>query len=171
MFSVFLHGLNIASWCRFKYITVKTSSVWPAKCGGLSVRAEFEACLLVGANEQSDKSQFPDNQLFPFMATMAFFSTDKLKRRKIVVDQSSTNSQSPDVQARLNRIEENYDALDSILAELESKIQADERLKAIDDANVDFEGTFGIKKKRKWKTPKPKSKSRKRKSAGPNKPR
>ncbi len=102
---------------------------------------------------------------------MAFFSADKLKRRKIEVEHSSATSKSPEVEQRLNRIQENYRQLDSILAELESKIQGDERLKAIDDANVDFEGTFGIKKKRKWRTPKPKSKSRRRKSEGPNKPR
>jgi len=47
------------------------------------------------------------------------------------------------VQERLDRIRENYDQLNSILAELESQFDSDERLKAIDDANVDFEITFG----------------------------
>lgn len=102
---------------------------------------------------------------------MAFFSPGKLKARKIEVDHSALSSDSPEMKKRLSRIQENYLELDSILADLEAKIQADERLKAIDDKNVDFEGTFGIKKKRKWRAPKPKSKTRKRKSTGPNKPR
>ena len=45
------------------------------------------------------------------------------------------------MQERLDRIRENYDQLNSILAELESQFDSDERLKAIDDANVDFEIT------------------------------
>ena len=101
---------------------------------------------------------------------MAFFTPNKLKRQKIDVDESGISCNSPEVQKRLNRIEENYLELNTILAELETKIQSDERLKAIDDANVDFEQTFGIKKKRKWKTAKKKTKPR-RSSANPKKPR
>ena len=104
---------------------------------------------------------------------MAFFSPEKLKQRRIEIDESSVSSDSPDVQKRLERIEENYQQLDDILADLESKIKQDERLKAIDDTSVDFEATYGIKKKRKWRPAKPKSKSKRRRTASvdPKKPR
>lgn len=108
---------------------------------------------------------------------MTFFSPDKLKPRKIVADHSSASCDSPQVKMRLDRIDENYRQVDSILAELELKIAGDERLKAIDDANVDFEQTYGIKKKRKWRSAKPKAKSkaksrrRSTSSADPKKPR
>jgi hypothetical protein len=61
--------------------------------------------------------------------------------------------------------------LDCILADLESKIATDDRLKAIDDADVDFELMYGVKKKRKWRVAKPKPKSRLSASAVPKKPR
>jgi len=97
---------------------------------------------------------------------MAFFSPEKLKRKKIEVDDSAINSLSPEVQKRLDRIEGNYKQLDEILAELESKMASDDRLKAIDQASPeDFEATFGVKKKRKWRAPKPKSKRRRSKKA------
>ena len=97
---------------------------------------------------------------------MAFFSPEKLKRKKIEVDNSAINSLSPKVHKRLERIEVNYQQLDQILAELELKMASDERLQAIDQSNAeDFEATFGVKRKRKWRTPKPKSKRRKSKKA------
>ncbi len=104
---------------------------------------------------------------------MTFFSPEKLKRRRIEIDESSVCSKSADVQKRLNRIEANYKELDDILVDLEARIKADERLNAIDDANVDFEATFGVKKKRKWNPAKPKSKTKRRRtaSADPKKPR
>jgi len=104
---------------------------------------------------------------------MTFFEPDKLKRRKIEIDRSVICSDSPEVQKRLDRIDENYQQLDAILIELELKIQSDERLKAIDDENVDFEQTFGVKKKRKWRPAKSKTKSKRRASgsADPKKPR
>lgn len=102
---------------------------------------------------------------------MAFFSPGKLKPRKIEVDQSAISCDSPEVQKRLDRIESNYEQLDTILANLEAKMASDERLKAIDESSAaDFEQTFGVKRKRKWK-PAKKSRTRKRRSAGPNKPR
>ncbi len=104
---------------------------------------------------------------------MTFFSPEKLKQRRIEIDTTQVSSNSPEVQRRLDRIQENYQQLDEILSEMESKIAGDERLKAIDDANVDFEATFGIKKKRKWRPAKPKAKSKRRttKSVDPRKPR
>ena len=75
------------------------------------------------------------------------------------------------MQKRLTRIENNYEQLDTILADLEARMASDERLKAIDESNAEeFEQTFGVKRKRKWK-PAKKTRSRKRRSAGPNKPR
>ena len=104
---------------------------------------------------------------------MTFFSADKPKPRRIEIDSSRIGSNSPEVQKRLDRIRDHYDQLESILAGLESKIESDERLKAIDDANVDFEMTFGVKKKRKWRAAKPKSNSKTRSTASskPKKPR
>ena len=91
---------------------------------------------------------------------MTFFSANKPKPRRIEIDSSRIGSNNPDVQERLDRIGDHYDELELILAEMESKIKSDDRLNAIDDANVDFELTFGIKKKRKWRATKPKSKSK-----------
>jgi hypothetical protein len=104
---------------------------------------------------------------------MTFFKPEKLKSRKIEIDRSVICSDSPAVQQRLDRIQENYRQLDVILVELELKIQADERLKAIDAAYVDFELTNGIKKKRKWRPAQPKAGSKKRLpgSTNPKKPR
>lgn len=104
---------------------------------------------------------------------MTFFSADKPKPRRIEIDAARIGSNDPSVQKRLDRIRENYDQLNTILAELETRFDSDERLKAIDDANIDFEKTFGVKKKRKWRTPKQKSGLRPRSSASvsPKKPR
>ena len=100
---------------------------------------------------------------------MAFFSPEKLKRKSIEIDHSEISSSSPEVQKRLDRIEGNYQQLDEILAELESKMAADDRLQAIDQSSAeDFEATFGVKRKRKWRTPKPKSKRRKSKKGAAN---
>jgi uncharacterized protein YpiB (UPF0302 family) len=112
------------------------------------------------------------NQILEFY--MAFFSPEKLKHRDIVVDEMQVSSDSPEVQKRLERIEQNYQELDSILSDLETKMSSDERLKAIDEATAEgFEETFGVKRKRKWRSPKPKkkSRSRSRSSADPRKPR
>lgn len=103
---------------------------------------------------------------------MTFFSAKKLKPRKIKVDADRINSKSPEVQQRLDRIQDNYQQLDSILAELEAKIQNDERLKAMDDAYVEFESADGGKRKRKWrsgKPPRPTRGSRSRVSSTPPK--
>lgn len=94
---------------------------------------------------------------------MAFFSPKKLERRMIEVDASTSTSESPEMQKRLARIEQNYDRLNDVLTDLESKISADERLQAMDDTNVDFEAEFGIKPKRKWRSPAKKT-PKKRKS-------
>lgn len=104
---------------------------------------------------------------------MAFHSAEKLRPRKIEIDLSSSTCDSPDIQQRLDRIEANYDQLDTVLVDIETKIALDERLAALDDGDVDFEAEFGIKPKRKWRSPKPKSKKKRRsaESADPRKPR
>ena len=110
----------------------------------------------------------------PFLL-MTFFSAEKLKPRRIEIDSSRIGSNCPEVQKRLDRIQENYEQLESILAEMESKIERDERLKAIDDAEIDFETLYGVKKKRKWRSAKPKAKSKSKRqtsaSTDPQKPR
>jgi hypothetical protein len=104
---------------------------------------------------------------------MTFFSADKLKPRRIDIDANAIGSKNPEVQKRLDRIQENYKQLDLILAELEARIACDERLKSTDDARVNFETTLVVKKKRKWRAGKPKSKSKSRSSIStdPRKPR
>lgn len=104
---------------------------------------------------------------------MTFFKPEKLRRRKIEIDRAVVCSDSPEVRQRLERIRENYQQLDVILAELETKIQSDERLKAIDAAHVDVTPQDGGKKKRKWRPGKsrPRPKSVAPKSANPRKPR
>ena len=93
-----------------------------------------------------------------------FFNPEKLERKIIEVDNSAMTSLSPEVKKRLDRIEGNYQQLDEILAELESKMAADDRLQAIEETSPeDFEATFGVKKKRKWRTPKPKTRKRRKK--------
>lgn len=106
----------------------------------------------------------------PTGRSMAFFSPKKLERRMIEVDASTSTSDSPEMQKRLARIEQNYDRLDDVLTDLESKISADERLQAMDDTNVDFEAEFGIKPKRKWRSPaikKPKKRKSTKRSSTP----
>ena len=108
---------------------------------------------------------------------MTFFSREKLKRKKIEVDHSQISCDSKEVQTRLARIENNYEQLDSILADLEAKMASDDRLRAIDESNADdFEQTFGIRRKRKWRPAKAKKKKSKKASAkspssNPRKPR
>lgn len=106
---------------------------------------------------------------------MTFFSDRQLKPRRIVVDTTRINSTSPEVQKRLDRIQDNYHQLDLILAQVEAKIQADERLKAMnDDAQPDGEAELIVKKKRKWRARKPRTAklaSGRTRSSSPKKPR
>ena len=104
---------------------------------------------------------------------MTFFTPENLRHHRIEIDRSAISSDSPEVQIRLDRIRENYLQLEAILDELELKIESDERLKAIDDENVDFEQTFGVKKKRKWRPAKLKAKPKRSspRSVNPKKPR
>ena len=102
---------------------------------------------------------------------MAFHSAEKLRARRIEIDQSTSTCISPEIQERLDRIEANYDQLDSVLVDIESKLALDERLVALEDGDVDFEAEFGIKPKRKWRPSKSKKKQRSAKSANPRKPR
>jgi hypothetical protein len=137
-------------------------------------QAELEACLFYHGYQQSILTPLPKtDKPSRYAIQMTFFTPDKLRRRKIEIDRSVIHSDSPEVQKRLDRIQENYQQLNAILIDLESKIQSDERLKAIDDENVDFEQTFGVKKKRKWRPANPKAKSKRRsaRSSNPKKPR
>ncbi len=95
---------------------------------------------------------------------MTFFKEKKLRPRKIVLDENAISSGSPQVQQRLDRIHENYQQLDSILAEVEAKIQTDERLSAIDQSIRDVETA---RKKKKWRNRKTAQKGR----TNPRKPR
>ena len=100
---------------------------------------------------------------------MTFFDENKLQPRKIEIDSNAISCDSPEVTKRLDRITDNYQQLDLILADVESKIQGDERLRAIDQSIKDVEAEEK-KKKRKWRPSKASGKSR-RKSANPKKPR
>ena len=84
---------------------------------------------------------------------MAFFSAEKLRPRRIEIDDSAITCDSPDVQKRLSRIDANYQRLDSMLADIEDTISGDQRLSEINASikTVDLRK----KKKRKWRPNKP----------------
>ncbi len=106
---------------------------------------------------------------------MSFFGKD-IDPKKIEIDSSTLTSDSDEVRSRLERIGANYQKLSEILVDLETRIEKDDRLRAInetiDEASLEpAEG--GLKRKKKWR-PKNATKTRagsRRKSAGPNKPR
>ena len=81
---------------------------------------------------------------------MAFFTADKLKRRRITIDPSAVSAQSPEVQNRLQRIDENYQAFDELFADIVETIDNDDRLREF-NANlraVDLQP----KKKKRWRS-------------------
>lgn len=84
---------------------------------------------------------------------MAFFPAEKLKQRRIEIDLSSKTCDSPDVRKRLDRIDANYQQLDTMLADIEDTISGDQRLSEINASikTVDIRK----KKKRKWRPNKP----------------
>ena len=84
---------------------------------------------------------------------MPFFSDEKLKRRSIEIDLSELTSDSPEVQKRLNRIDANYQQLDSMLTDIEATISSDQRLSEINASIKTVEKA--AKKKRKWRPNKP----------------
>lgn len=59
---------------------------------------------------------------------MKFFGKD-ISIGKLEIDADSTCADSPAMAKRLDRISTNYEKLDAVLTELETKIAADERLK------------------------------------------
>lgn len=75
-------------------------------------------------------------------------------------------SPNPQLQRRMDRIAEHYRQLDSILHEIEEKIQTDERLKAIDETIQEVELRIDGRKRR-WRPRRAKSKT----SGAPRKPR
>ena len=60
---------------------------------------------------------------------MTFFGKT-LKSKRIEIDTTSLNSDSPELQKRLDRIEGNYAKLDDILTNLEARFELDDRLAA-----------------------------------------
>jgi hypothetical protein len=81
---------------------------------------------------------------------MAFFTAEKLKRRQIKIDASTVSAESPEVQSRLQRIDDNYQAFDELFADIEKTIENDDRLREF-NANlraVDLKP----KKKRRWRS-------------------
>lgn len=103
---------------------------------------------------------------------MAFFPPEKLRPQQIEIDESTESCDSPEIRRRLDRIEKNYQQLNEVLIDIESKLSTDERLVALDNDDVDFESEFGIRPKRKWRSAKTKpKKSQKSTSSHPRKPR
>ncbi|MEL7498806.1 MAG: hypothetical protein AAFN77_14455 [Planctomycetota bacterium] len=98
---------------------------------------------------------------------MAFFSPEKLSSKRIEIDSTTQSSDSPEIQKRLARIEANYDQLENVLVDLETRIAADERLQAMDSVDVDFEAEFGVKPKRKWRSASSKKKSTRKRAKSP----
>ncbi len=58
---------------------------------------------------------------------MAFFGKS-LAARKIEIKTGGQNSDCPEIQKRLDRIESNYTKLDEILNQLESRFELDDRV-------------------------------------------
>ena len=81
---------------------------------------------------------------------MAFFTADKLKRRRIKIDPSAVSAQSPKVQDRLQRIDDNYQAFDELFADIQTTIENDERLREFNSnlRAVDLQP----KKKKRWRS-------------------
>jgi len=84
---------------------------------------------------------------------MPFFSAEKLKQRPIEIDRNEITCDSPDVLKRLNRIDANYQQLDSMLTDIEDTISSDQRLSEI-NASIKT-ADIAKKKKRKWRPNKP----------------
>ena len=139
----------------------------------LRITAIFRAfCLPSDPPQRQYKAlQFPFDDSLTQSQRMAFHSVENLRPRTIDIDLSSSTCDSPEIQQRLDRIQANYDQLDTALVDIENKLALDERLAALDDDNVDFESEFGIKPKRKWRSPKANRKRRPTRSANPRKPR
>lgn len=81
---------------------------------------------------------------------MAFFTADKLKRRQIKIDPSAVSAQSPEVQNRLQRIDDNYQAFDELFADIQTTIENDERLREF-NANLRA-ADLKPKKKKRWRS-------------------
>ncbi len=106
-----------------------------------------------------------ENQGFAFQELvyiMTLFDSTHSRSTKIESDPLAVSSSSASVQKRMDRIAENYQQLDLLLAEVEAKIQRDERLNAIDQSLGDVELAASTRKKN-WRPSK--------KSAAPKKPR
>jgi hypothetical protein len=86
---------------------------------------------------------------------MAFFSENKLRRFHIEIDDSALKSDSPEVQKRLDRIEENYEKLDEVLAGVEDLFQNDTSFMNLFPEGSEPDFDLPKKKKRKWRPRKP----------------
>ena len=86
---------------------------------------------------------------------MAFFSNKKLRRIRIEIDESELKSDSPEIQSRLNRIEENYGKLDEVLSGLEDRFENDESFLSLFPGGEEPVFDLPKKKKRKWRPRKP----------------
>ena len=89
------------------------------------------------------------------MMGMAFFTQKKLRRIRIENDDSALKSDSPEVQHRLERIEENYGKLDEVLTGLEDRFQNDEAFLSLFPEGEEPIFDLPKKKKRKWRPRKP----------------
>lgn len=97
---------------------------------------------------------------------MTFFKTPHQSTNRIEIDLRAVSADSPEVTRRMDRIVENYQRLDAMLAEVETKIQGDDRLREINDSIQEIELKIDGRK-RKWRSRKKSPKT----SARPKKPR
>ena len=81
---------------------------------------------------------------------MAFFSKQKLQPRRIEVDDSGVSSQSPEVQGRLQRIDDNYQAFDELFANVQATIENDDSMREF-NANLKA-ADLQPKKKGRWRS-------------------
>ena len=80
---------------------------------------------------------------------MAFFTEEKLQRRPIEIERASVSSLSPEVQKRLQRINDNYQAFDEVFADVEATIERDEHLR---EFNASLRAADLQPKKKRWRS-------------------
>lgn len=74
---------------------------------------------------------------------MQFFGRP-VSNGKIKIDTTNASSDSPEIKKRLDRISDNYQKLDVILSDLETRFETDERLKTTFEMNGELEGQDSV---------------------------
>jgi hypothetical protein len=70
---------------------------------------------------------------------------------QVSIEPNDVSSTAPELQKRIERIVRNFQQLNTLLNDIETKIQSDERLKAIDDSIQEVELNIDGRRRR-WRT-------------------